>query len=158
MNIIIIIQIRQVLLGLYIWETNLIETLTKMNANRRKLIVFAVSCSSTVTDEFELQLTKTVDKAHNWMTMFQNWSTKDETETSIRIFQSVRDEIENTFSKIEWRGDENGRENVYHREGSDPILINIVLNDLTSLTWIQWRMGPADTMNSHQMKMSASSL
>ena len=33
------------------------------------------------------------------MTMFQNWSTKDEIETSIRTFQSVRDEIENTFSK-----------------------------------------------------------
>ena len=34
------------------------------------------------------------------MTMFQNWSTngKDEIETSIRTFQSVRDEIENTFS------------------------------------------------------------
>ena len=30
-----VIQIRQVLLGLYIWETILIETLTKMNVNRR---------------------------------------------------------------------------------------------------------------------------
>ena len=46
-------------------------------------IVFAVSCSATVTDEFELQLTKTGDKARNRMTMFQNWSTKDEIETSI---------------------------------------------------------------------------
>ena len=53
------------------------------------------------------------DKARNWMTMFQNWSTiKDEIETSIRTFQSVRDEIESTFSKIEWRDDENGRENL----------------------------------------------
>ena len=76
-------------------------------------IVFAVSCSATVTDEFELQLTKMGDKARNWMTMFQNWSTKDEIETSIRTFQSVRDEIESTFSKIEWRDDENGRENLY---------------------------------------------
>ena len=76
-------------------------------------IVFAVSCSSaTVTNEFKLQLTKTGDKARNWMTMFQNWSTKDEIESSIRIFQSVRDEIENTFSKIEWRDDENGWENL----------------------------------------------
>ena len=99
------------LLGLYIWETNLIETLTKINANRR--IIFAVSCSATLTDEYELQLTKTGDKARNWMTMFQNWSTKDEIETSIRPFQSVRYEIENTFSKIEWRDDENGRENLY---------------------------------------------
>ena len=32
--------------------------------------------------------------------MFQNLSTKDEIKTSIRTFQSVRDEIENTFSKI----------------------------------------------------------
>ena len=48
------------------------------------------------------------------MTMFQNLSTKDEIETSIRTFQSVRGEIENTFSKIEWRGDENGRENLYY--------------------------------------------
>ena len=47
------------------------------------------------------------------MTMFQNWSNKDEIETSIRTFQSVRDEIENTFSKIEWRDDGNGRENLY---------------------------------------------
>ena len=65
-------------------------------------------------DEFELQLTKTGDKARNWMTMFQNWSTKDEIETSIRTFQSVRDEIESTFSKLEWRDDENGRENLYN--------------------------------------------
>ena len=42
--------------------------------------------------------------------MFQNWSTKDEIEMSIRTFQSVRGEIEDTFSKIEWRDDENGRE------------------------------------------------
>ena len=69
-------------------------------------IVFTVSCSATVTDKFELQLTKMGDKARNWMTMFQNWSTKDEIETSIRTFQSVRDEIERTFSKIEWRDDE----------------------------------------------------
>ena len=60
-------------------------------------IYFAVLCSTTVTDEFELQLTKTGDKARNWMTMFQNLSTKDEIETSIRTFQSVQDEIENTF-------------------------------------------------------------
>ena len=46
------------------------------------------------------------------MAMFQNWSTKDEIETSIRTFQSVRHEIENTFSKIEWRYVENGRENL----------------------------------------------
>ena len=75
-------------------------------------IVFAVSCSATVTDEIELQLTKTGDKARNRMTMFQNWSTKDEIETNIRTFQSVRDEIERTFSEIEWRDDENGRENL----------------------------------------------
>ena len=77
-------------------------------------IIFAVSCSATVTDEFELQLTKTGDKARNWITMFQNWSTKYEIETSIRTFQRVRDEIENTFSKIERRDDENGRENLYY--------------------------------------------
>ena len=47
------------------------------------------------------------------MAMFQNWSTKDEIETSIRTFQSARDEIESTFSEIEWRDDENGRENLY---------------------------------------------
>ena len=75
-------------------------------------IVFAVSCSATVTDEFEFQLTKTDDKARNWMTVFQNWSTKDEIETCIRTLQSVRDEIENTFSKIEWRDDKNGQENL----------------------------------------------
>ena len=73
-------------------------------------IDFAVSCSATVTYEFELQLTKTGDNARNWMTMFQNWSTKDKIETSIRTFQSFRDEIESTFLKTERRGDENGRE------------------------------------------------
>ena len=49
------------LLGLYTWETNLIETLTN-------IFIFMpideiVSCSATVTDEFELQLTKIGDKA-----------------------------------------------------------------------------------------------
>ena len=48
------------------------------------------------------------------MAMFQNWSTKEEIETSIRTFRRVRDEIENTFSKIEWGDDENGRENLYY--------------------------------------------
>ena len=60
-------------------------------------IEFAVSCSATVTDEFEMQLTKTGNKAQNWITMFHNWSTKDKIETSIRTSQSVRYEIENTF-------------------------------------------------------------
>ena len=45
--------------------------------------------------------------------MFHNWSSKDEIETNIRTFQSVRDEIENTFLQIEWGGDENG-ENLYN--------------------------------------------
>ena len=54
-------------------------------------IYFPVSCSVTVTDEFELQLTKSFDKARNWMTTFQNWSTEDKIETSIR------DEIEKTI-------------------------------------------------------------
>ena len=48
------------------------------------------------------------------MTMLRNWSTKDEIETSICTFQSVRDEFENTFSKLEWRDDGNGRENLYY--------------------------------------------
>ena len=33
-------------------------------------IEFAVSCSATGTDKFELQLTSTGDKARNWMTVF----------------------------------------------------------------------------------------
>ena len=76
-------------------------------------IAFAVSCLATVTDEFELQLTKTGDKARNWMAMFskliyqrRNWN-EPFAHSSV-----VRDEIENTFSKIEWRDDENGRENL----------------------------------------------
>ena len=64
-------------------------------------IDFAVSCSANVTDEFELQLTKTGDKARNWMTMLQKLiDQKDEIETSIRTFQGVRDEIESTFLKF----------------------------------------------------------
>ena len=105
-----VIQIRQVLLGLYVWETTLIETLTKMNANRWNC--FCCLVLSYCDRRIWIELTKTGDKARNWMTMYQNWSTKDEIETSIRTFQSVRDEIENTFSTIEWKGDENGRENV----------------------------------------------
>ena len=42
------------------------------------------------------------------------WPTKDEIETSIRTFQGVRDETESTFLKNEWRGDENGRENLVY--------------------------------------------
>ena len=60
-------------------------------------IDFAVLCWTTVIDEFELQLTKTGDKSRNWMTIDQ--PIKDGIETSIRTFQSVRDEIESTFFK-----------------------------------------------------------
>ena len=75
-------------------------------------IYFAVSCLASVTDEFELQLTKTDDKARNWMTMFQNDRRK--TKTSIRTFQSVRDEIENTFSKLSEEVIKMGWENLYY--------------------------------------------
>ena len=47
------------------------------------------------------------------MTLCQNWSSKDEIETNIHAFQSVRDVIENTFFFIEWRSDKNGRENLH---------------------------------------------
>ena len=50
---------------------------------------------------------------NGWLSTKQYWSTKDEIETSIRTFQSVGDKIENTFSKIEWRGDENEWEILY---------------------------------------------
>ena len=86
--------------------------------------------------EFEFQLTKTGDKARNWMTMFQNWLTKDEIETSIRTFQSVRDEIENTFSKIEWRDDENGRENLYYTVFS--FCANFCINKYCIWMYCQW--------------------
>ena len=81
--------------------TILSDTLTKMNVNRRNwFCCLVLSKAYTVNDELEFQLTKTGDKARNWMTMFQNWSTrKDEIETSIRTFQSVRDEIK-THKKI----------------------------------------------------------
>ena len=62
-------------------------------------------------DENRWQSTKLNDNV-------SNWSTKDEIETSIRTFQSVRDEIENTSSKIEWWGDENGRENLYYKSSN----------------------------------------
>ena len=95
-----------------------VDQIKKLSIQIRKLslkFVSAVSCSATVTvtDEFELQLTKIGAQARNGMTMFQNWSTKDEIETGIRTFQSIRDKTESTFLKIEWRGDENGRENLY---------------------------------------------
>ena len=47
------------------------------------------------------------------MTIFLNWSKKDEIEMSICTFQSVQGKMEkHFFLKIEWRGDENGRENL----------------------------------------------
>ena len=89
--------IRQVLYGLYIRETILSETLTTMKANRRILFCCLVLSYCDRRIILELQLTKTGDVAPNGMTMFQNCSIKDEIETSTRTFQSVRDEIENTF-------------------------------------------------------------
>ena len=73
---------------------------------------FAVSCSATATDELNCSWRKRVTKHEIEWQCFKYWSTKDEIETTIRTFQSVRDEIESTFSKIEWRDDENGRENL----------------------------------------------
>ena len=65
--------------------------------------------------------------------MFRNWSTKDEIETSIRTFQSVRDEIENTFSRIEWRDDENGRENLYLNLYHFGLDLNLLIFTLQSI-------------------------
>ena len=84
-----VIQIRQVLLG-----TILIETLTKINANRRNWFCCLVLsyCDRRIwiaVDENGWQSTKLNDNV-------SNWSTKDEIETSIRTFQSVRDKIEKT--------------------------------------------------------------
>ena len=95
-------------MGIYIWETILGETLTKMNANRRNEFCCLVLsyCDWRIwiaIDENGWQSTKLNDNVSNWLT-------EDQIETSIRTFQSIRDEIENTFLKIEWRGDENGRE------------------------------------------------
>ena len=104
----------QVLLGLYIWETNLIETLTKMNTNRRNCFCCLVlSYKKLWPTNLNCSWRKRVTKHEIEWQLFQNWSTpgKDEIETSIRTFQRVRDEIENTFSKIEWR--ENGQEILY---------------------------------------------
>ena len=54
--------------------------------------VFAVSCSATVTDEFELQLTKTGDKARNLMTMFQNMIDRPKTKLK-RAFAHSRGSV-----------------------------------------------------------------
>ena len=64
--------------------------------------------------------------------MFQNWSTKDEIETSIRTFQRVRDEIENmSLSKIEWRNDENGRENLQSETINECVIRGAISNLVT---------------------------
>ena len=63
-------------------------------------IDFAVSCSATVTDEFEFVFDENGWQRTNWMTMFQNWFDQRQNKTSIRTFQSVRDEIENTKNKL----------------------------------------------------------
>ena len=44
--------------------------------------------------------------------MFLNWMIKDEIETSIRKFLRAGDEIERSLFEIDWKGDENGRENL----------------------------------------------
>ena len=78
------------------------------------------------------------------MAMFQNWSTKDDIETSIRTFQRVRDEIENTFSKIEWKDDENGREtynnnnNNNNNNNSNDDNDDDDDDDICNLTWWWW--------------------
>ena len=82
---------------------------------------------------------KLCDKERNWMTMFQNWSTQDEIETSIRTFQSVRDEIENTFFLIEWRGDENGREYIIFKFSlSDGCSITNRFSPFILMYWNNW--------------------
>ena len=107
-----------ILTFIMIWETILSETLTKMNASIDQ-IDFAVSCSAIVTDEFELLLTKTGEA--EWQCFKINRpKTKLRRALTIRTFQSVREEIENTFIIFllievhhHWRGDENGRENLH---------------------------------------------
>ena len=71
-------------------------------------IVFAVSCSATVTDEFEIavdengrQSTKLNDNVSKLIDHRRYWIEHSH-------IQSVRDEIDNTFSKIEWRDDKMG--------------------------------------------------
>ena len=82
-----------------------------MNASRRKKIV--VSCSATVTDEFELQVTKTGDKVRNWKHV----------------------------SKIEWRDDEIGRENLYYYANENSLDTKCILNWMAEIInyWLTWR-------------------
>ena len=103
-----------------------------------------------MTDEFELQLTKTGDKARNWMTMSKNWLTKDEVETSIRTFQSVQNEIGSTFSKIEWRDDENRRENLYYDNRQlTPWLIHAISDNLAHI-FQDWRHNEPNDANGRE--------
>ena len=71
-------SIRQVLLGLYIWETILIETLTKMNANRRnwfcclvlsycdRRIWIAVDENGWQSTKLNGNVSKLIDQRRNW--------------------------------------------------------------------------------------------
>ena len=73
-----VIQIRQVLLGFYIWETILIETLTKMNANRRhwfgclvlsycdRRIWIAVDENGWQSTKLNGNVSKLIDQRRNW--------------------------------------------------------------------------------------------
>ena len=99
-------------MGLYIWETILSENFKEMNANRRNWFCCLVLsyCDRQIgiaVDENGWQSTNLNDNVSKLI--YQK-----RIETSIRTFQRVRDEIENTFLKIEWRGDENGRKNLYN--------------------------------------------
>ena len=93
------------------------ETLTKMNANRQNLLALLSRAQLLWPTNLNCNWRKRVTKHDIEWQCFQNWSTKDKIETSIRTFQSVLFEIKNTFVKIEWRGDEDGRENLYYFDG-----------------------------------------
>ena len=99
------------LLGLDIWEDEFDWNFDENECQYTKLFLLSRAQLLWPTN-LNCSWRKRVTKHEIEWQWFQNWSTKDEIETSIRTFQSVRDEIENTFSKTEWRDDENGRKNL----------------------------------------------
>ena len=112
----------------FLWAIIILETILSETLKNNR---FCCLVLSTVTDEFELQLTKTGDKARNCMTMFQNWLTKHDIETSIRTFQSVRVEIETPFLfKLNEEVTKMGGETyIYHKVS---VVINWVIHGVRS--------------------------
>ena len=102
------------LLGLYIWETILIETSTKKNGTRRNCFCCLVLSYYTVTDEFELQLTKIEWHEIEWQ-CFKIDRPKTKLKRAFAHSRVSGTKLKTYFLKL-YEEVKNGRENLYYHE------------------------------------------